>query len=89
MDILLRRIPPEQQAHAREFLLAELERLHVAAGCMVPLWVNAYRALGRLDYHPEIAPVLTPLTRRQAIAGAVGFYAALALVVSIWWASCG
>jgi hypothetical protein len=43
ISLLLTGLPHEQRAHATRFLLDELERLYIAAGCSRPAWIDALR----------------------------------------------
>jgi hypothetical protein len=44
LDTLLHGLPEEQRGHAAGFLLAELDRLYVAAGHAPPPWINVLRS---------------------------------------------
>lgn len=42
--ILLHGLGEEQRSHAFGFLLGDLERLYLSAGCSPPAWINMLRA---------------------------------------------
>jgi hypothetical protein len=46
IQILLHGLGEQQRAHAFGFLLGDLERLYLSAGCSPPAWINTLRARG-------------------------------------------
>jgi hypothetical protein len=41
--ILLHNLRPEQQVHAAQFLLREIDQLYASAGCTPPRWIGELR----------------------------------------------
>lgn len=52
LRILLDGFREEQRGHAAGFLLAELDRLHVAAGNAPPRWINVLRSMAKTGSRP-------------------------------------
>jgi hypothetical protein len=56
LDALLQGFPDEQRGHAAAFLVADLERLYLAAGHGVPPWINGLRFRARSSANESIRP---------------------------------